>query len=211
MQEDDLNLPEEELEHPEEKTDVTHQDPFDLIEDPDTLRSAIIKYPSFDITKLNDLVGKSVEELRAEAKKIRSIDQRKAKKPEVVAPKKTDVRESIPDTDVVRKSDMAKIATRKAKEMLPEEVVAVYDELLKINLGGFDYLDENSIAANLKERYTLFKSRNPDVETAPDTTSLTETRATGTGSKPKDGGIKTTSTLNIPESKKPEDWYPKKS
>ena len=198
-------MPEDEtinpLESPEvDPTKEPNSDPLDEITDEDTLRNIIIKTSSFDVKNLATLSGKSVDELRAEAKKFRSISQRK--KPEQP---RTEVQPEIP-TDVVRKSDLAKVATSQAKKMLPAEVLEVYDELVKIPLAGFDSLDSESIASNLKERYNIYRTRNPKQDGKPDTTHLqTTTAPKGTGGDaPKEkviGG-------NI--SRKPDSWYPKK-
>ena len=108
--------------------------------------------------------------------------------------------------DVVRKSDLEKIATNQAKEMVDVEVREHWDELIKIPLGGFDTLDAKSIASNLKERMEIFRSRNPKDAKKEDTSHLRETTAPkGTGGDaPKDNDSKIQTPI------KPEGWYPKK-
>ena len=144
------------------------------------------------------------EDLRAEAKKYRSIAQRKAKveKPEA-KPEKVEVKE----TPFVTKSDMAKMATREALEMVGAEVATQYEELIKIPLGGFDPLDSKSIASNLKERFTILKARSP--EEKGDVSGLKST-AIVSGSGIGSDKSQKKEPPNFHKRLQPEDWYPKK-
>ncbi len=198
MPEDDKNKNQPEVNPEVDPAMGPNGDPLDEISDEETLRNIIIKTPSFDVKHLGTLSGKSADELRAEAKKFRSISQRMSKTPPETRPAA-----EMP-TDVVRRSDLEKVATREAKEIVGPEVVAVWDELLKIPLGGFDPLDKNSIASNLKERFTVYQARTRK-EDKPDTSHLrTTTAPQGTGGEAPQDKI---SKINAP--KKPEDWYPK--
>lgn len=176
-----LTEEEQALESLDVKSDDQGSDPLDEITDIDELRSKTKGYRS------------AFKKYRAKAKDP---------KPEV---KPLDAKIEIP-TDVVRKSDWAKVATEQAKELLEPEVLEVYDDLMKIDLGGFDPLNPKSIASNLKERFAIYRNRNPKKDGKEDTSHLSTTivqKGTG-GDAPKDKSLK------IGNSKKPEDWYPKK-
>ena len=148
------------------------------------------------------------EAIRAEAKKFRSIAQRKAKP---VVEKKTETPSVIQTSDFVRKSDLERGATNKAKQLVGPEVAAEFDELVKIPLGGYDPLDAESIASNLRERYAILKARKPTEEKNSGVNDLSSTKVmTGTGA----GGNTTQKpdkkdppNFSLPKS--PKDWYQK--
>lgn len=177
----DLTEEEKELESLD-KTDEQDSDPLDEINDIDELRSKTKGYRS------------AFKKWKGKAKEV---------KPEVKAEPKIEPKVEIP-TDIVRKSDLTKVATNQAKELVGAEALEVWDELMKIPLEGFDPLDPKSIASNIKERFGIYKQRNPEKDSKPDTTSITSTNVSqGTG-----GGQTVAPKIKTP--KKPEDWYPKK-
>jgi hypothetical protein len=149
------------------------------------------------------------EEIRAEAKKFRSIAQRKAKP---IVEKKIETQQIVQTSDFVRRSDLERGATNKAKQLVGSEIAAEYDELIKIPLGGYDPLDAESIALNLKERYAILKARKPSEEKKNEgVNELSSTNVvTGTGA----GGnvVQKPDKKNPPNfslPKDPKDWYVK--
>jgi hypothetical protein len=149
--------------------------------------------------------------LLAEAKKFRSIAQRKAKT-ETQKVENT-IAPVASNSAFITRNDLEKIATRKAKELVGAEIAAEYDSLVKIPLGGYDSLDAESVAKNLKERFAILKARKPDGEKKEDISDLTATKvAVGTGA----GGNKETKPdkkdpPNFSLPKKPTEWYLKKA
>ena len=177
MPNDETTLPEEQPE-PKTQEELKGSDPLDEITD--------------------------TEELRNEAKKFRAISKRKSE-PKKEEPKPKPNPEPKNDEDVVKKSDLARIATQEAKEMVGEEIAEVWDDLLNIPLGGFDPLNPKSIAANLKERFAILKSRTKPKEQKADTTAITSTKVIqGTG-----GASTLEKNLKIKANNKPENWYKK--
>jgi len=175
-----------ELENDFEKDHDQGTDPLDLITDPD--------------------------ELRDEVKKFRAIAKRRASK-EVKVEEKPKEEKPATETNFVTKADLARVATREAKELVGEDIVAVYDELLKIPLGGYDHLDAKSIAANLKERFAIFKARSPEEKKKEDLSELTTTKvAVGTGAgtdKKTEPAKKDPPNFSIPQ--KVDNWYKPKT
>lgn len=186
----DLTAEEQELDKLDDESNGQDGDPLDKITDVEELRAKTKAY-------------------RSSFKKWRKVGKT-VKPPETKTEVKTEVRTEVP-TDVVRKSDMERVATAKAKELLAQEkdgqeILAVYEELVKIPLGDFDPLNERSIAGNLRERYEIYRKRNPDKAKKPDTSALSSTaNPTGTGGQQGQAPLKH---LNL--GKKPKDWYPPK-
>ncbi len=156
------------------------------------------------------------EELRKKAKAYRSTFKKwrgVAKKPTPPAkpadePKKPEVRVEIP-SDVMRKSDMERVATTDAKDILAQteegkKILEAYDEIIKIPLAGYDPLNKNSIVQNLKERFDIYRKRNPEKGGKPDTTSIRSI------SPSKGGGEAPDKAPKIKGPVKPDSWYPKK-
>jgi len=154
------------------------------------------KVPSSDpIDEIYD-----IDELRGEAKKFRAIANRKAEPKEVKAP------EVEVKGEYITKADMAKIAIREAKEQAPSEVQELWDDLFNIPLAGYDPLDAKSIVSNMQDRLAIYKTRNPKGEEKPDTSVLTETKATPTGTAPAPKAeVKEPKNFKLP--KKPDEWY----
>lgn len=146
------------------------------------------------------------EELRAEAKKLRAIANRK-KENHVAVKKEEPAKTVIPPTDdFIKKSDVAKFAARDAKELVSDEVKEHWDDLIGIPLGDYDNLDAKSIAKNMTERLVIYKARNPQGEKKEDVSDLTTTKANGTGSGPTaKTEVKNPPNFNLP--KQPKDWY----
>ena len=142
------------------------------------------------------------EELRAEAKKFRAIANKRKDKPVETKPK------AEVSTSFVTKSDLALIATREAKEMVGEEISSVYEELMKIPLGGYDQLDPKSIVSNLKERFAIYNARkSPEKEEVPNLATTSVVRGSGVGKEPKPDKK---NPPNFFSPKGPDTWYPKK-
>lgn len=123
-------------ESPSETVEAPHGDPLDEIQDPDALR--------------------------AEAKKFRGIAQRgkpvaKVEKPAQQPPAQQ------PQTFATKES-LAVIVTNQAKQLVSDEVREHWDELMKIDLQGYDSMDASSIAQNMSERLTILKERKPQTE-----------------------------------------------
>ena len=184
MSNDEKNLGEEgidlELEPKDENLNGQGDDPLDLLEG---------------------------EDLRNEAKKFRSISQRKPKvvvekKAEVVIPKIT-----TDTSDFLKKSDIAKIALQDAKELVSDEIKEHWDDLIAIPLAGYDNLNAKSIAKNMAERLVIFQQRNPTGEKKEDISDLTTTRANGTGSGPSSDKTVKKDPPNFALPKQPKDWY----
>jgi hypothetical protein len=111
---------------------------------------------------------------RAEAKKARAILRRNARKgdePEAPAPQPT----------YAKADDVAKVVTTQAKALVSEEVREAWDELMKIPLAGVDPMDPQSIAANMADRFVLYKTK----QTAPNPTRDLRTSAGVHGAAPK--------------------------
>ena len=166
-----------------ESNETLSSDPIDLIED--------------------------VDELRAEAKKFRSISQRKPKAPVVEKPVEP-VKPAPTDTsDFLKKSDVARLALQEAKDLASDEVKEHWDELISIPLSGYDNLNAKSIAANMAKRLVIYRLDNPKVEKKETgAEDLSKTNAVGTGGG--SGGDKSIPkkdppNFNLP--KKPEEWY----
>jgi len=151
------------------------------------------------------------EKVRADAKKFRAIANRHKDKPQET---KVETKVLTADTSkFVSKDDMARIATREAKELVGVEVTAEYEELIKIPLGGYDPLDPKSIAANLKERFAILQARKSPVEKKEDVSGLSSTTVvagTGAGSGKENKPVQK-DPPNFHKTLGPEDWYPKKS
>lgn len=99
---------------------------------------------------------------REEAKKHRAIARRHEKKgdePETPA---------TPAPQYARQEDVALVVTNQAKALVSEEIREAWDELMKIPLGGANPLDAESIAANMQQRFVLYKGSqttpNPAVD-----------------------------------------------
>ena len=152
-----------------------------------------------------DLLGE--DELRAEAKKLRAINNRKPKVEPVV--KKEEPVKPV-ESEFVTKADLARLAVSEAKVLVSEEVKEHWDDLINIPLSGYDNLDAKSIAANMTERLVIFNARNPKVEKKEDVSDLSTTKATGTGSGPSDKKDKPKDPPNYKPALQPDDWYPKK-
>lgn len=154
------------------------------------------------------------EELRNDMKRLRAIDQRakkKAKEAEAPQPKEEE-EETPPASNYATKDDLKLLATNDAKKMVAPEVKELWDELTKIPLGGYDPLDSESIAENMKKRYNLYLIENPadgddptkDLTTSPNTPPSSK----GNDPKPKKKVSKDPPGYKEPVS--PEDWYPEK-
>lgn len=148
-----------------------------------------------------DAIEDEVE--RLEAKKTRAIENRIARK----AKEEEDSKPTINPDDFVTKDDQKVIATRNAKNMVAPEINEVWDELTKIPLGGYDPMDAESMAENMKQRYTLYLADNPPTEDATkDLSSSPNVPPSGKGPKPKAKESKPLPGLTEPA--QPEDWYP---
>lgn len=165
---------------------------------------------------LDSLVAEP-EKLLAEAKKFRAISKRRSKGEKEKQPiQKVSAPPALPDTDpsnFVTKDDLKRIATREAKKLVGAEIAAEWDELAKIPLSGFDPLDPESIAQNLRDRYAILQSKKPKSENKEGVDKLTETVVSqGTGSGPSQAAeksdVKNPPNFNLP--KQPKDWYPTK-
>lgn len=143
------------------------------------------------------------EMLRAEAKKFRAIGSRKSKTPPKEVEKPSD---SQPVSgEFLTRSDYAKIATREARKKVDADIAEVWDELVAIPLAGYDPLDSDSIAKNMRARYAVYKAEQPSKETKPDTSELTTTKAVGTGQAKPRTVKKDPPGFNLP--KGASDWY----
>jgi hypothetical protein len=151
-----------------------------------------------------DLLGE--DELRAEAKKLRAINNRKPKVDTVVK-KEEPAKVVVPTDDFIKKSDVARLAVSNAKDLVSDEVREHWDDLLNIPLSGYDNLDAKSIAQNMADRLVIYNARNPKVEKKEDVSDLSTTKATGTGSGPAEKKDKVKDPPNFSVSKKPDDWY----
>ena len=148
------------------------------------------------------------DELRAEAKKLRAIATRKSNKTESVVKKEEPVKVVVPPTDdFIKKSDVAKIAVRDAKELVSDEIKEHWDELIDIPLFGYDNLDAKSIAKNMAERMAIFNARKPKVEAKEDVSDLSTTKSNGTGSGPSVKTEKKKDPPNFALPKQPNEWY----
>jgi len=122
------------------------------------------------------------ETVRKDAKKNRAIGRRiskhKANPPKPKTPVKPVSKKDQDDDDddgedddgneevklpknAATKDDLKKIATNGAKKLVPEEVLTVWGDLDGIPLGGFDGMDEQSIAENYIRRYNVYIVENP--------------------------------------------------
>lgn len=102
---------------------------------------------------LDDIID---EKARAEAKRDRAIARRKAP-PQAPAP--------APSQPVYASAnDLALIVTNQAKAMVSAEVQENWDELIKIELGGYNPKDAQSIAQNMSERLAIYRTRQQEKE-----------------------------------------------
>lgn len=93
------------------------------------------------------------EKARAEAKRDRAIARRQAKKEPEPTPS------PALSQDVAKKDDLAVIVTNQAKQLVSPEVREVWDELIKIPLGGANPMDAHSIAENMADRLVIYKTK----------------------------------------------------
>ncbi len=143
------------------------------------------------------------EDTRNDMKRLRSIDQRRAKK-EIEEPKPAE-----PQNNYATKDDLKVMATNEAKKLVAPEVLAAWDELTKIPLGGYDPMDAGAMAQNMAQRYTLHQQANPDA-TDP-TREITDSPfvpASGS-SGPKAKATDSKPLPNFKEAAQPADWYGK--
>lgn len=155
------------------------------------------------------------DKVRDQAKKDRAI-ARRITKGEKLDNEGNPIVETPPEdkpvvpSNVATKDDLKTMATNAAKKLVAPEVLEAWDEIMKVQLGGFDPMDAESIAENLVQRYNLYRMKNPiDPENpaAPLTTSPKVPNAGGGGKKP----VKKDDDNDLPgykEPAQPDDWYP---
>lgn len=154
---------------------------------------------------------------RAEAKKYRAIARRAVKKPVVAAP--ADAPAPAVDTpkpaesEFLTKADFYKSNERKAR-LLAEadpEVKANFDKILPYYTPRNGKETPEDILEDLKDAITVFKSRNPIVETDDSKRDLTVTAVvkTGGGGPVSQTAPKTAQPPNYKLPTQPSDWYKK--
>lgn len=153
------------------------------------------------------------EKVRNEMKAIRAKARRNAgdgKDPKVTPSKEPEV---VPPSAFATKDDLKKLANTNAKKLVAPEVKELWTELLTVPLGGFDPMDEESIAANMQKRYNLYIIDNPQGEEDP-SKEFTKTSppphggGSGGGKKPQKQESRPLPGFKEPTD--PDDWYPKK-
>ena len=142
------------------------------------------------------------EDERNEAKRLRAIERRNAKKVE-------EPEEPAPAPEYATKADLEKMAMNEAKKILAPEVLEVMSELAEIPLGGYDSLDAESIAKNLARRYIVYREENPlDGHDPKKALITTPQNSAQSGIKPEK---KTETSLpGYKEPVSPDQWYPAK-
>lgn len=192
----------------------------DLLNDPTATEITDEELNEHDGKDSDPLDAIADENARKEAKKARAITRRiakaKANPPKKVAPPKGDEEDEEDDEDeevklpknVATKDDLKTIATNGAKNLVPKEVLDIWDELADIPLGGFKPLDEKSIAENYIKRYNLYILDNPGPADNPATPLTVSVIQRSGGSKkvvPKQEGERELPGLKEPVP--PEEWY----
>jgi hypothetical protein len=154
-------------------------------------------------TELDNLAEDLIEdeEERIEAKRIRAIAQRKLRAKEEGLETKPE-----PSSPFATKDDLKKLATNEAKKLVAPEVKELWNELAAIQLGGFDPMDAESVAANMADRYIVYRAKNP-VEGEDPTAVFTTSPDV-----PKSGGPKTAKKESKPlpgykDPVQPTEWY----
>jgi hypothetical protein len=183
--------------------DFQGEDPFDKIED---------------------------ETVRAEAKKFRSIANRKSKqpkvekKPEEVTPPKAPEMVPTPGSEFLTKKDfqlsnqktaISRITTATEFDSdsvkdFKNDLAENWDEVIKNYTPRRGKDSPESIMEDIKDAYVLFSARKTQKETKPDTTELSSTTVLPAGQT---GKVSKTAPKDPPGFKiptPPTDWYPKK-
>lgn len=166
---------------------------------------AVIPKEGEEVTPSSDPLDAIVDEGdRAEAKKLRAINARHSDKEDEEEEEDEEVEENT--SNYATKDDLKVMATNEAKKLVAPEVLAAWDELTKIPLGGYNGMDSGAIAVNMQSRYMLYQAQNPD---APDVTK----ELTSSPNTPPSGGPAPKDKVSKPlpgfkESAQPADWYP---
>jgi len=152
------------------------------------------------------------EQVRADAKRDRAIAQRVAKREVEEKTEPTKEPEAEPTSSkFVTKDDLNRMATIEAKKQVAPEIKEVWDELTKIQLGGFDPMDADSIVANMQQRYTLYRIDNPVEGEDPAKVFETTNHVPTSGGEKKEPSKKAAPSLpGLKEPVSPVDWYPAK-
>ncbi len=169
-------VPETTLEPSGEK--VIKKDPLDDITDPNTLRG--------------------------EAKKFRSIAQRKDK------PEETKVETPVP-TGALTHNDLVRINTKTAKGLVDAPVSEHWNELVEYLPPKYRNAETpDEIAKGMKVAYSAWQQDNPEAPANPGADLTTTPAVKRTSAKPAVSGERTTQPI-LPKSTTMTDWYPKKS
>lgn len=147
--------------------------------------------------------------VRSEAKKHRAIARRLEKKPEAEKPAVV----TAPSTEFVTKADFQKTNERKAiKDAVSDpEVKANWSEIIPFYTPRRGKETPEDISEDIKDAITLWKARNPEVQTDTSAADLTTTAVVKTGgSGPAKTAPKAADPPNFKLPVQPKDWYQKK-
>ena len=140
---------------------------------------------------------------RAEAKRLRAIQQRLAKKGDEFG---EEPKLASDPSNYATKDDLKVLATNDARKLVAPEVLEAWDELTKIPLGGYNPLDSGSIAENMKQRFVLYQQSNAaGSDPAKDLTASNVTAPSGKAPVKPAGSPKEPSSFKEPV--EPKDWY----
>lgn len=162
-------MPEDDVQNPGEGGEGESLEPTEPETTPEGQPEGEDREPSDD--PLDDIKDPKA---RAEAKRDRAIARRKAGKDETPNPP------APSQPSYVTKDDLSVFVTSQAKQLASDEVREHWDELMSIDLGGYDARDPQSIAQNMSDRLVIYKSRQVSKV---DTRSLTTSTARGSAGK----------------------------